>query len=59
MNERKLNNVYKSTTYGWRTVEDIIKVLGRHTDLDKLTGKQIGELINAMYESYRKGYEEE
>lgn len=59
MNERKLNNVYKSTTYGRRTVEDIIKVLGRHTDLDKLTGKQIGELINAMYESYRKGYEEE
>lgn len=54
---RKLNNVRKSANYGPQTIHDITITLSKHTDLSRLTGKQIGELINAMYESYRLGFE--
>ena len=55
--DRKLNNVRKSAHYGPQTIHDITITLSKHTDLSKLTGKQIGELVNAMYESYRLGFE--
>lgn len=55
--DRKLNNVRKSAHYGPQTIHDITITLSKHTDLNKLTGKQIGELVNAMYESYRLGFE--
>ena len=55
--KRKLNNVRKSTNHGSQTIHDITITLSKHTNLSKLTGKQIGELINAMYESYRLGFE--
>ena len=55
--ERKLNNVRKSANYGPQTIHDITLTLSKYTDLGRLTGKQIGELVNAMYESYRLGFE--
>lgn len=55
--DRKLNNVRKSANYGPQTISDIVVTLSKHTDINKLTGKQIGELVNAMYESYRLGFE--
>lgn len=56
MTTNKRNNIEKATNHGSQTINDILAILRKHTDLDKLSGKQIGEIINAMYESNRIGY---
>lgn len=58
MNARKLNAAKKASRYSGKTFDDILKVLEKFTDLDKLTGKQIGELINAMYAQKEYGSNE-
>lgn len=58
MNARKLNAAKRASRYNGKTFDDILKVLEKFTDLDKLTGKQIGELINAMYAQKEYGSNE-
>lgn len=58
MNTRKYNAARKACNFGDKTFRDIVAVLAKHTDLDKLTGKQIGELVNAMYQSNLHGQNE-
>lgn len=58
METRKYNAARKACRYGDRTFDAIVKTLGTYTDLDKLTGKQIGELVNAMYASCETGRNE-
>lgn len=58
MNARKLNAAQRASNYSGRTFDEIIKTLSKYTDLSKLTGKQIGELVNAMYASKEIGANE-
>lgn len=55
MNTRKYNAARKAAGLGDKTFRDIVKVLEQYTDIAKLTGKQIGELVNAMYASNLNG----
>lgn len=55
MNTRKYNAARKACHYGDRTFADILEVLSQHTSLGDLTGKQIGEICNAMYQSSENG----
>lgn len=55
MNTRKYNAARKACNFGGKTFIDIVEVLAKHTALDKLTGRQIGELVNAMYASNLHG----
>lgn len=56
MTTSKQNRINETANYGQKTIKDIMAVLGKHVDLSKLTDKQIGQLINAMYENYQNGY---
>lgn len=58
MTQRKINAARKVATVGSATFDAILKVLNEYTDLDKLTGKQIGELIDAMYAQKEYGSNE-
>lgn len=58
MNARKFNSAQRASNYSGRTFDEIIKTLSKYTDLSKLTGKQIGELVNAMYASKEIGSNE-
>lgn len=58
MNTRKYNAARKACNFGDKTFRDIVDVMSKHTDLDKLTGRQIGELVNAMYASSLHGQNE-
>ncbi|WP_455994869.1 hypothetical protein [Porphyromonas endodontalis] len=55
---QKLNNIMRTTRHGEKTIKALVNVLSQYTDLSKLTGAQIGELINAMYASKENGYNE-
>lgn len=58
MNTRKYNAARVACRYGEQTFKAIVAQIARHTDLDKLTGRQIGELVNAMYTSCEVGRSE-
>lgn len=58
LTNQKLASIAKATKHGEKTIQEIVNILKEHTDLSKLTGKQIGELINAMYASKEAGYNE-
>lgn len=55
MNAKKYNAARRACRYEDTTFWDIVKVLEKFTDLEKLTGRQIGELVNAMYASNQHG----
>ena len=58
MNAKKYNAAQKACIHGPRTFRDCLKTLECYTDLSKLTGKQIGEIINDMYRSCEIGRDE-
>lgn len=51
----KIERLAECGKYG-STFSACFKTLKEHTDLDKLTAKQIAGIIDAMYTSYQYGY---
>lgn len=58
MNAKKYNAARKACNFGDKTFRDIVATMSKYTDLNKLTGRQIGELVNAMYASNQHGQNE-